>query len=194
MMAWNQLVGPNWGTQDYAGYCLRFTQTVFSAPVNYPTAWDAWLAVDGKHQDRNMPNTAVPIWFESWGTYNGVTKNWGHASIYNPGDGRVFSSPGSGYGNTWFASIEDAERRWGMRYVGWSEYLNGMQITSFSGDPAPTPTPGTRTHVIVPGDTLWDLAVAYYGDGTRYQDIFSASNFSSGNPSLIFPGEIAVIP
>lgn len=60
--------------------------------------------------------------------------------------------------------------------------------------PAPAPTPAGRTHTIVSGDTLWDLACLYYGDGTRYVDIFNASNFSSGNPSLIFPGEIAVIP
>lgn len=193
-MAWNQLVGANYGVQDYAGYCLRFTQSVYGAPVKYPTAWDAWLAVDGKHQDRNMPNTDVPIWFESWGTYNGVTKNWGHASVYQASTGRVFSSPGSGYGNKWFASISDAERQWGMRYVGWSEYLNGMQITNYTGDPAPAPAPSGQTHTVVPGDTLWGIAQTYYGDGTRYMEIFNASNFRSGNPNLIFPGEIAVIP
>lgn len=193
-MAWTQLVNPNYNTQDYAGYCLRFTQSVYGAPVRYATAWDAWLAVAGKHQDRNMPNTDVPIWFESWGTYGGVFKNWGHAAVYQASTGRVFSSPGSGYGNTWFSSITDAEQRWGMRFVGWSEYLNGMQITSYTADPTPTPQPEQRTYVIQPGNTLWGIAQMFYGDGTRYMDIFNASNFRSGNPNLIFPGEIAVIP
>lgn len=193
-MAWNQLVSANYGVQDYAGYCLRFTQSVFGAPVKYPTAWDAWLAVDGKHQDRNMPNTDVPIFFESWGTYSGQYRNWGHAAVYQASTGRVFSSPGSGYGNLWFASITEAEQRWGMRYVGWSEYLNGMQITNYTGDPAPAPTPAGQTYVIQPGDTLWGVAQSFYGDGTRYMEIFNASNFRSGNPNLIFPGEIAVIP
>lgn len=197
-MAWNQLKGANYNTQDWAGYCLRFTQSVFGAPVKYPTAWVAWMNQTGKHENRSMPNVDVPIWFESWGTYNGITQNWGHASVYQASTGRVFSSPGSGYGNKWFASIAEAERQWGMRYVGWSENLNGMQIVSWTSDPTPSPTPepgpSVRTHNIQPGDTLWDLAVRYYNDGTRYMDIFNASNFRSGNPSLIFPGEIAVIP
>lgn len=196
-MAWDQIVGANYSTQDYAGYCLRFTQTVFGAPVNYPTAWVAWLNQDGKHETRDMPNADVPIFFESWGTYGNppTYDNWGHACVYQASTGRVFSSPGSGYGNRWFNSIAEAEAQWGMRYVGWTEYLNGMQIVSYSGDdPAPTPTPAGQTYTIQPGDTLWGVAQMFYGDGTRYMDIFNASNFSSGNPNLIFPGEIAVIP
>ena len=51
-----------------------------------------------------------------------------------------------------------------------------------------------QTYTIVPGDTLWGVAQTFYGDGTRYMEIFNASNFRSGNPNLIFPGEIAVIP
>jgi nucleoid-associated protein YgaU len=60
--------------------------------------------------------------------------------------------------------------------------------------PAPAPSGGTRQHVVVPGDTLWDISAAYLGDGSRYMEIFNLSNFSSGNPSLIYPGEVAIIP
>ena len=60
--------------------------------------------------------------------------------------------------------------------------------------PAPAPSGGSRQHVVVPGDTLWDISAAYLGDGSRYMEIFNISNFSSGNPALIFPGEIANIP
>ena len=60
--------------------------------------------------------------------------------------------------------------------------------------PAPAPTASGTQHVVVPGDTLWDISAAYLGDGSRYMEIFNASNFSSGNPSLIYPGEIAIIP
>ena len=195
-MAWNQNVAPNTGTQDYAGFCLRFTQSVFGAPVAHPTAWEAWLVQEGKHEDRNLPDVAVPLWFESWGTYGfGEYKNWGHACVWIPGRG-ILSSPGSGYGQTWFSSIEQAEARWGMKFVGWTENLNGLQVASWSGDsaPAPTPAPGVRTREIVSGDTLWQIATEEYGDGTRYMEIFNASSFRSGNPNLIFPGEIAVIP
>lgn len=57
-----------------------------------------------------------------------------------------------------------------------------------------TPAPTGQTHTVVPGDTLWGIAQTYLGDGTRYPEIFALSNFRSGNPNLIFPGEIAVIP
>ena len=60
--------------------------------------------------------------------------------------------------------------------------------------PAPAPSTGGTQHVVVPGDTLWDISARYLGDGSRYMEIFNASNFSSGNPSLIYPGEIAIIP
>ena len=60
--------------------------------------------------------------------------------------------------------------------------------------PAPAPSGGGVQHVVVAGDTLWDLSVAYLGDGGRYMEIFNNSNFSSGDPALIFPGEIANIP
>jgi len=60
--------------------------------------------------------------------------------------------------------------------------------------PAPAPSGGSRQHVVIPGDTLWDISAAYLGDGSRYMEIFNASSFRSGNPNLIFPGEIAIIP
>ena len=169
-MAWNQLVGADTSVQDYAGFCLRFTQSVFGAPAVHPSAWEAWLAVDGKHEDRNLPDVAVPVWFESWGTYGepAVYDNWGHAAVWIPGTG-IFSSPGSGYGNHWFSSIEEAESQWGMRFVGWSESINGLQVASWAGDsaapsPAPTgPTINGDVYTIQPGDSYWAIAEFVWG-------------------------------
>lgn len=77
-------------------------------------------------------------------------------------------------------------------------YLRPDNQSIFDGGSAPAPAPapsgGARTREIVSGDTLWQIATEEYGDGTRYPEIFNASNFRSGNPNLIFPGEIAVIP
>ena len=163
-MAWNQNVGPNWGTQDQAGYCLRFTQSVFGAPANYPTAWVAWENQMGRHETRDMPNAVVPIFFASWGDYGfGEYKNWGHAAVYNPADGSVFSSPGSGYGNHWFGSIAEAEAQWGMSYVGWTEYLNGMQIVSWSDDAPAAPIVIGNVAIVQPGDGYWHIAQRVWG-------------------------------
>lgn len=74
-------------------------------------------------------------------------------------------------------------------------YLRPDNQSFFDGDPAPVaPSNSARTREIVSGDTLWQIATEEYGDGTRYMEIFNASSFRSGNPNLIFPGEIAVIP
>lgn len=76
-------------------------------------------------------------------------------------------------------------------------YLRPDNQSIFGGSapaPAPAPSGGGKQRVIVPGDTLWDIAAAEYGDGSRYWDIFNASSFRSGDPNLIYPGEIAIIP
>lgn len=197
-MAWSNKTPVDLNAQDNAGWCLRFQQRAFpGSPVTYyDCARAAW---DNSVQHWEYPdNTAiVPISYSWVGTINGLTKDWGHAAVWVPGRG-VLSSPGSGYGQAWFGSIDELAQRWGLTYLGWSEDVGGFRVVDPVADPtpapAPAPAPEVRSHVIVPGDTLWDLASLYYGDGTRYMDIFNASNFSSGNPSLIYPGEIAVIP
>lgn len=66
--------------------------------------------------------------------------------------------------------------------------------------PAPVPAPaqappqGHRTHVVVSGDTLWGIAQTYLGNGARWPEIYALSSFRSGDPNLIFPGEIATLP
>ena len=75
--------------------------------------------------------------------------------------------------------------------------------------PSPAPTPAdVRTHVVVPGDNLWRIAAAELaratGDAhpadraivTYWRALMDANRTSlrSGDPSLIFPGEIVVLP
>lgn len=58
----------------------------------------------------------------------------------------------------------------------------------------PTPPPA-RTHTVVPGDTLWRIALRFYGDGGRFPTIHEANRDIIGNnPNLIFPGQVLTIP
>lgn len=77
-----------------------------------------------------------------------------------------------------------------------------------------TPPPGstgggtiTGSYTVVPGDTLWDLAITYYGSGTQWPIIYEANKaqiqadaIASGlwNPHdpghWIFPGQVFTIP
>lgn len=58
----------------------------------------------------------------------------------------------------------------------------------------PKPSPQHRIHVVQHGDTLWGIASTYLGSGARWPEIWALSHFRSGNPNLIYPGEIAVLP
>jgi nucleoid-associated protein YgaU len=54
-------------------------------------------------------------------------------------------------------------------------------------------TPLNKTHLIQPGDTLWDISLKYYGDGSKYPEIIKKNpgktfKFLNGREGLIYPG------
>lgn len=139
-MAYKQLVAPDLNVQDGAGWCLRFTQSVWGAPVRYNSAWDAWNATQFKHgTGEALPEDAsCVVWFSHYGTYGDppTYDNWGHVVTWVPGRG-FLSSPGQGYGQQWFNSTTEIERYFRAGYVGWSEDINGLRVI----EPGSTPTP-----------------------------------------------------
>lgn len=196
-MGYVQLIQPDTTVTEAPGWCLGMaTKVFFGAQGGYGCATDAWNASPTKNGSREMPNVAVPVWFSWWGQLD-VYKDWGHVVVWIPGRG-FLSSPGrwtDPVGQQWFNSLEEIERWFGCTYVGYTLDImpNGSVAQWVEGEtPAPAPS-GAQQVTIEPGMTLWGLAEQYYGDGTRYMEIFNASNFSSGNPNLIFPGEVAVI-
>lgn len=142
-MSFRQLVSPNLGVVDGAGWCLRFTQSVWGAPARYESAWYAWTATQKKHSAAEpLPEDAgVVVWFSHYGTYGNPPRydNWGHVVSWIPGSG-FLSSPTSGTGQKWLATIQDVERTFNSTYVGWSEDINGLQVAEYYDTPTPTPT------------------------------------------------------
>ncbi len=53
---------------------------------------------------------------------------------------------------------------------------------------------GYREHRVQPGDTLWAIAEANYGDGSRYGAIVRANPALISDPDLIFPGQVLKVP
>jgi len=200
-VGWVQNAGPNLGTQDNPGWCLRFVQSVYGSPVAYPSATAAWNATGQKYGGRDMPNVSVPVWFScvlDLGDGQGPV-DWGHVAAWIPERGQFLSSPlywSQGYGQSWVNSLEDFERILGCSYVGFSADLNGLQIATYTEDPTPSPEPAPAPsgtyYDVVPGDNLWGIAERFYGDGTRYPEIAAANGVE--NPSLIFPGQRFLIP
>ncbi|MFC7242388.1 LysM peptidoglycan-binding domain-containing protein [Catellatospora aurea] len=54
------------------------------------------------------------------------------------------------------------------------------------------PAAAERTYKVKSGDTLWDIAAQYYGDGRQYMKIAKANNIA--NPNLINVGVVLKIP
>lgn len=57
---------------------------------------------------------------------------------------------------------------------------------------APPAAKAERTYKVKSGDTLWDIAAQYYGDGRQYTKIAKANNIA--NPNLINVGVVLKIP
>jgi hypothetical protein len=196
-MSWYQNVTPNTSVTSRPGWCLEFTQKVYDAPVAYSCATEAREALGQLFPgNRDLPPVSVPVWFSWTGTLDGVTKDWGHVAAWVPGLGFLTSPLTWGApGQQVYGTLEEIERILGATYVGYSADLNGLQIATYTED-APAPVaPAVTTYTVQAGDTLWGVATAYYGDGTRYPEIYEA-NISTigGDPNLILPGQILTIP
>ena len=49
-------------------------------------------------------------------------------------------------------------------------------------------------HTVKSGDTLGKIAKQYYGNASKYKDIFEANTDILKNPDLIYPDQVLVIP
>jgi hypothetical protein len=117
-----------------AGYCLGLVQRVYGAPGLHNTAWEAWEATQEKYSSREMPDVSVPVWFDHYGTYDGVYGRFGHVVAWVPGRG-FLSSPGSGTGQKWLQTIPEIERFYNCTFVGYSADINTVKVASYTEAP-----------------------------------------------------------
>jgi tetratricopeptide (TPR) repeat protein len=54
--------------------------------------------------------------------------------------------------------------------------------------------PGTRTHVVLPGETMASIAQKYYKNKGRWKDIQDANFYSTGGTPTIKPGQTLIVP
>ena len=52
----------------------------------------------------------------------------------------------------------------------------------------------SKTYVVRPGDTLWDIAKRIYGDPYQYKRLFEANPRVLASPEHIFPGQVLRVP
>lgn len=139
MILLKSLVTLNLDAKVNAGWCLSLQQKVFGTPVANPHATAAWNNAKYKNTSREMPNVAVPVFFKWVNNIKGDPNygvDQGHVVAWVPGRG-FFSSPGVGYGSTWFDSIVAIEKYFGCTYRGWAQDLNGKRVA----EPLPVQPP-----------------------------------------------------
>lgn len=71
--------------------------------------------------------------------------------------------------------------------------VSSQTVRETTNSPAPSGD-SPKTHTVVKGDTLWNIAKKYYGNGTKYTVIANANGDKIKNPNLIYPGQILTIP
>lgn len=54
--------------------------------------------------------------------------------------------------------------------------------------------PAQQVVVVQPGNSLWRIARRMYGAGVRYTVIYEANRAQIGDPDLIYPGQVFVVP
>lgn len=57
-----------------------------------------------------------------------------------------------------------------------------------------TSAPQQSTYTVVSGDSLWNIAKKYLGDGSRYTEIYELNKDKITNPNLIYPGQVLTLP
>ena len=76
--------------------------------------------------------------------------------------------------------------------------LNNLASNTLSiGQILKIPTTNNNNYIdytVVRGDCLWNIAKKYYGNGSQYTKIYNANRDKIKNPSLIYPGQVFVIP
>ncbi len=56
------------------------------------------------------------------------------------------------------------------------------------------PTPASKFHTVVSGDTLSKISKTYYGDANKYNGIFEANKPMLTDVNKIYPGQVLRIP
>jgi hypothetical protein len=118
-------------TRNQPGMCLMYVHTWLDIGAGTPSAIAAWNAarhkhINGVHADAQHPPRGAPVFWA------GGSRGFGHIALaVNDHTGRSTDTPSTGFvgtrdGNWWRVN-------WGLRYLGWTEDLNGVSIPYLAG-------------------------------------------------------------
>lgn len=127
-----------------AGRCQAWVVGLFGMPGvgdrdgdGDADAVDGWISERGhQHTDRNAPAGAPVAW----------SGGYGHRAI-SLGNGLIRSTDAGGSGIVATVPLSWIEQHWGLRYLGWSDTINGVAIPGLTSAPPVTPVRETDAQV-----------------------------------------------
>jgi hypothetical protein len=105
----------------YRHLCLLFVRTRYGVPKRAHTAYRAWYAAHHKHRHDRNPPAGVPVF------WSGGSRRGGHVAI-SLGHGMIVSTDMPRSGHVGRIRLSTISRRWHLRYLGWTEDLNGVRV------------------------------------------------------------------
>jgi cell wall-associated NlpC family hydrolase len=99
--------------------CLRFVRKVYDLPARDRSAITAWRAAESKHKGDAVPPAGVPVFWSGGGP--------GHVAL-SLGDGWVLTSDYPSSGRVTRVPISAINSAWHLRYLGWTDDLEGVIV------------------------------------------------------------------
>jgi hypothetical protein len=109
-------------TGGWVGLCLKFSRMAAGAPGGVYDAHTGWARARYRHTKGTPPRGAIVWWHGG---------KHGHVAV-SAGNGYVYSTDVVVHGQVRRCKISLIRQRWGQRYMGWSEDVNGVRIAGLS--------------------------------------------------------------
>lgn len=71
---------------------------------------------------------------------------------------------------------------------------NSTEVIETGGNREAEHAPAPKTYRVKKGDSLWNIAKAQLGNGSRYTEIYELNRDKIRNPSLIYPDQVLIMP
>lgn len=102
------------------GMCLKTCRLAYGIPPKYPSAIQAWKGTKRKFTDPTLaPIGAAHFW---------EIGQFGHIAIQSRRVGQVWSTDAPHVDRIGKVSLGWFEKRWGAKYLGWTDQVNGKTI------------------------------------------------------------------
>lgn len=153
MIPFVQVTAPNVNVSGTSGWCLQYVDDAVKAPQTHraPSAqqsWDNAVANNTAHPNEEPPNNVwVPVYYT---IENGQYAGLGHVAWYYS-DGKTTkiydSEYASGKRNKPYGSGAEliSYMGWQMRYLGWSEVVDGLRVVKAQPNEQPKPNKSQPT-------------------------------------------------